>query len=428
MLNKLRLQFARVFIFLIVPLGGALLQSWIPVTESASISTLILPAALNLLMIVVVYLILRGILGSGQDTISAKLVEINRSGKIDLRVRFPAENAGALSSLCVQHNRILAESEEAVREIMNSASRLLPMAEELTDTYNSTTQKAVMQAELSRVVIDAIEDVDRSTAELNGHIDDIVQSAQTGNQSVQANLGVVNETVESIDTLAEQLVGASTRVQALYNSSEKIGQIIEVITNIADQTNLLALNAAIEAARAGEHGRGFAVVADEVRTLAERTRTSAIEVQGMVEQIQQNTKGVVSTMSGSQSALEESVSKSRQAVVQLNEIQQAVQLIDDVAGIIRESIVVQIGSIAKTRESSAGLADLNQDALENTRIHTVSSDDLVKLEGVLRGKLERFIVTDPPLDTAKRSKVRSTDKSSGGHSAHSEDDSNIDLW
>ncbi len=166
------------------------------------------------------------------------------------------------------------------------------------------------------------------------------------------------------------------------------------------------MNAAIEAARAGDHGRGFAVVADEVRTLSERTRASTHQVHEIVEQIQDNMSTVVTTMEKSQTAMSDSVDKSKQTAEQLHEIQNTVVHIDEIAQQITGSISEQTSSINKTLETANGLIELNQDALTASKTHTVSSNDLVKLCEAIKTQLNNFIISEATWHTQKRAAPR----------------------
>ncbi|MGS0730615.1 methyl-accepting chemotaxis protein, partial [Shewanella sp. 0m-11] len=169
------------------------------------------------------------------------------------------------------------------------------MAEITADAANSVqTQRDELE-----MVATAMNEMTATVVEVAKNANDAADAAaQTDGQS-QAGLAVVNSTVEAIESLAVGIERASQVVKDLEHDSHQIGSILDVIKGIAEQTNLLALNAAIEAARAGEQGRGFAVVADEVRTLASRTQESTEEIQAMIEKLQGGAKLAASAMSDS---------------------------------------------------------------------------------------------------------------------------------
>ncbi|WP_414705928.1 methyl-accepting chemotaxis protein [Pseudomonas sp.] len=179
------------------------------------------------------------------------------------------------------------------------------------------------------------------------------QAASHADSAAHEGMQIVQNTSNSISNLAVEIGRAVTVVQTLAKDSENINAILTTIRGIAEQTNLLALNAAIEAARAGEQGRGFAVVADEVRNLAQKTQQATQEIQSMIQQLQSGTREVVQVMEGSQSKTAESVSHAADAAQALDTITKAVSVINDMN--------TQIASAAE--EQSAVADDINRNVI-----------------------------------------------------------------
>lgn len=311
-----------------------------------------------------------------------------------------------------EFNQWLQRIDDQLTALYSSSARLVPMSGELRDTYSSMMQKAAMQEHHGITLSEAMHEVSEASEALIIQVDDINQAVDQANEAVAAGSQGAGETQQAIRDLSAQISEVTTYISTLKEDSDKINTIIGVITGIADQTNLLALNAAIEAARAGEQGRGFAVVADEVRSLAERTSQSTQEVRQMVEHIQGGTDRVHAAMELGRQSTENTVGLVSRSLQHLQQIEQSMQIIDSQATQIGAFIGRQKGVSTKAQGSVDAMVELNADALEGSKIQAVTSDDLLNLATVLREKLEAFEFNDAIWTDQKRTKLRSEERAS----------------
>ncbi|WP_169915747.1 methyl-accepting chemotaxis protein [Shewanella psychrophila] len=287
------------------------------------------------------------------------------------------------------------------------------------------TQKANLQSNVSLQVESSVDRMYQTSTQVNELISSMTDASTRGENRVVQGQQIVAQTVEGIHSLSKKMDEAFVELQSLQNSSQQIGSILEVITAIAEQTNLLALNAAIEAARAGEQGRGFAVVADEVRSLAQRTRVSTNEVKTMIEEIQSSTEHLSEHIQDSHRQTENSVNQVEQVNQELNEIEVVVAETKTSIDLIAQSVSCQTQAAEEVRTSISGMQDLNNDALETSKMHNVSSDDLKNLGQVVHDKLDVFVLSDNPWQEHRRTVRR---KSNEGQKASENVEQEIELF
>jgi len=266
----------------------------------------------------------------------------------------------ALKYLEKETGGIVGRISDATGDISANADKLMASVDlnkvSINQQHSETDQVATAITEMSA----SIQEV-ASNAQLTA------ESANQASTEVSKSKDVVNRTMEAIHSLAQDVEQASGVIQELSQNSEKISSVVNVISDIAEQTNLLALNAAIEAARAGEQGRGFAVVADEVRTLATRTHDSTREIQEMIEQLQGGSRRAVDVMDQSRSQAENSVGRGQEAVESLNAITSAVANINDMAAQIATAVEEQNAVAQEVTQNVVNIQQTSEISVEGIR-------------------------------------------------------------
>ncbi|HFG2081211.1 TPA: methyl-accepting chemotaxis protein [Vibrio cholerae] len=260
----------------------------------------------------------------GEPEYAAQIISDIAQGNLTDKILVSADNSvlAALKLLSAHLNTITLNSKQA-------ASELLTASEQLLRTANLNEQLISQQKTATEQGASSIQQMSETVHDVASHTTDAADMAQLAIAEFTAGQAEVTKTQSSINALAAKVADASTVINNLSDDSRQIGSVLEVIQGIAEQTNLLALNAAIEAARAGEQGRGFAVVADEVRNLARRTQDSTREIQAVIEKMQNSTSKAVSVMAEGQSQAQISVEQALRAGESLTAINQSVQRISD---------------------------------------------------------------------------------------------------
>lgn len=271
--------------------------------------------------------------------------------------------------------------------IARTGNGLVENAEKSSVISAQASRTIEAQKERTTQVSSAVKEMSNSLQGVVEHATNSAQAAQEAQAHAQKGKGIVDQTLHSIEALAEQFDSSMTVIQDLERNSNKIGSVIEVIQGISEQTNLLALNAAIEAARAGEQGRGFAVVADEVRGLAQRTRESTNEIQEMINALQQGTSKAVNAMEKSRNEAKGTVEQSLQTGSALDEIMHSIVSINDMNVQVAASVEEQ--SVIAT-EISHNLVIIEQ-AAEDTSAGALESAQASKSLSVLADELQEMV-------------------------------------
>ena len=290
-------------------------------------------------------------------------------------------------------NAFLATLEDTISKIVTSSRRLTTESESLSGITERTTANSEQQRDQITQVSAAMQEMVSTSEEIASNTSDTDESARHAATLAESGQETVTTAINSVNSLAGQVEAASKRIQQLENESGEIGSVLEVIQNIAEQTNLLALNAAIEAARAGEAGRGFAVVADEVRGLAKRVQDSTVDIERIVSNLQQGAAGAVVDMSRAKQMAGEATDEAGKSGAALADILSAVHRIVEMTTQIAsateqqrataaemtqnvesssEAIDKLAGDIGQVNGSSNSLADMAEDLNEMVRRFQVS--------------------------------------------------------
>ncbi|MEW6248570.1 MAG: methyl-accepting chemotaxis protein [Nitrospirota bacterium] len=317
-----------------------------------------------LAVLVMVYVLLR-ILVLKPLTFMTKISQDISEGEGDLTKRVPVKGRDEIAELGGYFNLFIDKLQKMISKVAHVTDRVASAAVQLSATAEEIAKGTETLTSRTAQTATAVEEMNSTVGEVAQNSSKAANIAQETVKIAKDGRAVVGETISGMKRLSDAVANSATIISALGRSSDQIGQIVRVIEDIADQTNLLALNAAIEAARAGEQGRGFAVVADEVRKLAERTTKATKEIVDMIREIQHDTKGAVEAMEeGTQKVAGgvELVNKTGEALSRIAEmVTQSADMIRQIAvaseeqSVATQQIASDIENVAKiTKESAAG--------------------------------------------------------------------------
>ena len=286
-------------------------------------------------------------------------------GEGDLTKRLTVRNEDEFGLLAKAFNHFVQRIHSSIKEVAETTHQLTDVATLVINASNSSMRNSDEQSARTTSVAAAINQLGAAAQEIASNAADASMRASEARQQAEQGGHVVQQAIGSMNELSAKISDSAHKIEALNAKTVDIGQILEVIKSISQQTNLLALNAAIEAARAGEAGRGFAVVADEVRNLAHRTQESAQEIEGMIEELQVGSRESVTTMTESQHFSERSVEISNQAGERLALVTERIGEIDGMNQSVATATEEQTSVIESLNVDITEINSLNQEGVEN---------------------------------------------------------------
>ncbi|MGQ7858950.1 methyl-accepting chemotaxis protein [Pseudomonas sp. 32A] len=298
------------------------------------------------------------------------------------------EPAQLLSALATMQTNL----QDTIRGISESSQQLASAAEEMSSVMEQSTRGLQAQNDEIEQAATAVTQMSAAVDEVAGNAVSSAEASKASDEDSKHGHYQISETISSIQNLVDEVLGASTKAEGLAVQAQDISKVLEVIRGIAGQTNLLALNAAIEAARAGEAGRGFAVVADEVRSLAQRTQDSTEEIEQMINGIQQGTQDTVGALNSSAEHAGQTLQRANSAGSALEKITAAISQISQRNLVIASAAEQQALVAREVDRSLVNIRDLSTQTAAGATQTSAASQELSRLAVDLNGLVTRFVL------------------------------------
>ena len=345
--------------------------------------------ALQILLYLVIGLIVRNLLKQlgGEPTYVIEVVKRIAQGNLSQEI---VKQAGDQHSLLVATKEMQEGLRNTIGETLQTADRLVQAAHQLAGTSRNVLKASERQSDAAGSAAASVEEMTVCIGQISGNSNDAQTHATGAGNLATEGLTVVHEVIVEMDKISVAVTKSSDLITSLGEQSNQISNIVQVIKEIADQTNLLALNAAIEAARAGEQGRGFAVVADEVRKLAERTAQSTQEIAAMIQAIQGGTSNAVAGMSDASACVGDGVEKVGRAGNSMKNIQDGVQKVLAAVGDISSSLQEQSTTSHLIARDIEGISRMTEENSISIREVSASADQLEQLAAALKESVGKF--------------------------------------
>ena len=311
-------------------------------------------------------------------------------GEGDLTVSLPVNNTDEINTLHLHINAFIGSLRNMISIIVGEVQHLEQQSSTLHNQSSEMSQSSFNLSQNTTQVATAMNEMSATVHEVSRSANEAAKAAENGRSEAGHGFDVVKEAVTGIGNLSNEVENASDVITRLAEGSENISTVLDVINGIAEQTNLLALNAAIEAARAGEQGRGFAVVADEVRTLASRTHQSTLEIREMIDMVQNSTKDAVSAMSRGKDAATISVQQAEAVGSSLNTIIEKVSAISDMTTQIASAAEQQSCTAEEINKNLETINEISNDSASTANDTTASSSEITEMTTRLNNLVGQF--------------------------------------
>jgi methyl-accepting chemotaxis protein len=327
-------------------------------------------------------------------------------GEGDLTKRIATDQQDELAETAYWFNAFMERLQSIIAQVASGTSQIASASEEISASLTQIADSALHQKDQTVRVATTMQEMNSTVLQVSENSAHAAESARHAGELARQGGQIVEQTVAVIRKLADSSRNTAVTVEELGKSSDQIGKIVGAINDIADQTNLLALNAAIEAARAGEQGRGFAVVADEVRKLAERTTTATKEIAGMIQAIQEETKKAVEAMHRSNVEVDAGVNSAQQAGAALAHIIESSESVQQVVTHIATAASEQSNAAEEINSSMDEIAKMVASSTDSAHQSAVASQGLTNLAAELQETVGQFKIGEQAGREAERRRTQ----------------------